>query len=377
MVATGQDRLENRRKVRRTTIADVAAKTGTTKGTVSRALNDYPDISLQTRQHVKRVASELGYRPLSQAQVIRTGRMRSLGFVLQTNDHDSHRPFLAGFLAGISRAATAQGWSLTVASADSDKSALDTIYALAAEWKADGFILPRPLKDDPRIRLLQSEDIPFVLFGRTCDFDRCSWYDILGETAISDAVERLHALGHRRIGFVNGGSSFCYSIFRLQGYLDGLRRCGLAADHALIADDAVTTEQGRIAALSLLRQPLPPTAIVYAVDMAALGLYQAADMLQLEIGQDVSVISYDGIPEGGFARPPLTTFSVDLDQAGEKLGQLLIDRICGTEPAMLRETEPAEFLQRDSDQPPIRTSEDLAVRIGRIASLQPSQTKGD
>ncbi len=377
MATTGQDRLENRRKVRRVTIADVAARTGTSKGTVSRALNDYPDIALQTRQHVKRVAAELGYRPLSQAQVIRTGRMRSLGFVLQTHDHDSHRPFLAGFLAGISRAATARGWSLTVASADSDMSVIDTICALATEWKADGFILPRPMKDDPRIRFLLSEDIPFVLFGRTGESDRCAWYDILGETAISDAVRRLHALGHRRIGFVNGGGRYCYSTYRLNGYLDGLRQCGLAEDRSLIAGDAVTTEQGRIAALSLLRQPMPPTAIVYAVDMAALGLYQAAEMLHLDIGRDVSVISYDGISEGRFARPPLTTFSVDLDRAGEKLARQLIDRICGAEPAMLRETEPAEFLQRESDQPPIRTSEDLAVRIGRAASLQPSQTKGD
>ena len=230
--------------MKRATIADVAELAGTTKGTVSRALNDYPDISPQMRQRVEQCAAELGYSPLSQAQSIRTGRVRSLGFVLQTHEHDSHRPFLAGFLAGISRSANAQGWDLTLATAETNQSTLDLLWRLSVERKADGFILPRPLKDDARINLLRQEDIPFVLFGRTEDPEGCSWYDILGEQAMKDAVIRLHSLGHRRIAFVNGGSAYCYSAFRLRGYLDGLEECGIEFDRDLSVCEAVTTEQG-------------------------------------------------------------------------------------------------------------------------------------
>ena len=79
---------------------------GLAKGTVSRALNGYPDISESTRQRVKHAAEVMGYSPLSHAQAIRTGVVRSIGLVLQTSEHDGHRPFLASFLAGISEAAS-------------------------------------------------------------------------------------------------------------------------------------------------------------------------------------------------------------------------------------------------------------------------------
>ncbi len=357
---------------RRVTISDVAKRVGRTKSTVSRAINGYPDISPRTREHIVRVANELGYTPLSQAQSIRTGRVRSLGFVLQTHDHDAHRPFLAGFLAGISRAANARGWDLTVASADSDQSTLEVLRRLVMERKADGFILPRPLKDDPRIKLLRTEGIPFVLFGRPADQADCSWYDILGEQAMKDAVVRLHGMSHRRIGFVNGGERYSYSSYRLQGYLDGLAQCRMKQDANLIVGDAVTTEEGRRAAMTLLGLDRPPTAIVYAIDMAALGLYQAADQLGLKVGRDVSVISYDGIPEGSFARPALTTFEVDRGRAGERLATQLVKRICGAPPDAQRECEAAVLVRRGSDHPPIRTSEELAALLREAAQQQSS-----
>lgn len=93
------------RPVRRVTISDLADYLNLTKGTVSRALNGYDDIAENTRLRVKRAAEQLNYRPLSHAQAIRTGRVRSLGLVLQVNEHDGHRPFVAEFLAGLSEAA--------------------------------------------------------------------------------------------------------------------------------------------------------------------------------------------------------------------------------------------------------------------------------
>ncbi len=344
----------------RVTIADVAEALGLTKGTVSRALNDYPDISESTRRRVARQAERMGYRPLSHAQAIRTGRTRSLGLVLQTNVHDAQRPFLAEFLAGVTQAAGIHDWSLTVASAQSQAEMLATLERLAREHKADGFILPRTMTDDCRIRLLRELNVPFVLFGRTGDATGCAWFDILGEAAMRDAVLRLAAFGHRRIAFVNGGAGFNYAVLREQGYLEGLERAGLAHDPALMRADAVTPPDGRSATAALLALPEPPTAIVFAVDMAALGAYPAAAALGLSIGRELSVIGYDGVPEGAYATPPLTTFDVDSRRAGERLAHLLIARIRGADPKTLRELEKARLLARASDGPPAVTSEDLA-----------------
>lgn len=349
----------------RVTINDLSEALGLTKGTVSRALNEYRDISPKTRHRVQQAAKRMGYQPLSHAQAIKTGRARALALVVQTHQHDGNRPFLADFLAGISSFASAEGWSLTVATAESDATTLDVMARLIEERKADGFILPRTQCYDTRVDMLRSRGVPFVLYGRVADDRECAWFDIRGEDAMRDSVLRLVELGHRRIAFVNGGNQFNYSALRLVGYKDGLKAAGLPFDPDLVRADCMTPETGEAAARGLLSASAPPTGFVYALDTAALGVYRAAEALGLKVGAEVSVISYDGIPEGAFANPPLSTYSVDNRTAGERLAQLLITRIRGADPHSLRQTETATFHDRGSAQPPTTCSAGLAERIAQ------------
>ena len=335
----------------RVTISDMAEALGLTKSTVSRAMNGYPDISEATQLRVKRMAEKLSYRPLSHAQAIKTGRTRSLGLVLQFSDHDAQRPFLAEFLAGLSSGAHAEGWTLTVASSDSHEDMIETFRSLLRDGKADGFILPRAMRDDPRVKLLRDADVPFVLFGRQDSEDGCAWFDILGEEAMRDAVAHLVSLGHRRIGFINGGTQYAYAALREDGFRQGMREAGLNVDDSLIEQDAVTIADGARAAARLLTQDDAPTAIVCAVDFAALGAYQAIDASGFQVGRDVSVVGYDGIPEGAHAQPKLTTYSVDNKVAGERLSKLLIRRVRGEQLSELRETASAIFVEGGSTGP--------------------------
>ena len=351
----------------RVTITDVSAALGLTKSTVSRALNDYPDIASTTRERVRNAAARMGYRPLSHAQAIRTGRARALGLVIQIDDHDAHRPFLADFLAGISFIASGEGWTITVATADGEAATLATMRRLLDEHKVDGFILPRTMVEDPRIALLRAQDVPFVLFGRTRNPAGCAWYDIRSEDAMTDAVERLAALGHRRIAFVNGGARYQYSRLRLAGFRKGLAKAGLEADPRLVRSDALVPGDGEAAAESLLALPRPPTAVVFAVDAAALGLYRAVRRRGLRVGRHLSVVGYDGTPDGSHADPPLSTYAVDIRRAGERLARMLIERVRGADPETLRETAPATFVDRGSIAPPERDAGDpvRALASGR------------
>jgi LacI family transcriptional regulator len=335
----------------RVTINDVANALDLTKSTVSRALNGYSDISEATQLRVRRMAERMNYQPLSHAQAIKTGRTRSLGFVLQLADHDAQRPFLAEFLAGLSAGSTAQGYTLTVASADNDAHMIETFRTLLRDRKADGFILPRAMVNDPRVALLRAENVPFVLFGRQNDPDGCCWYDIRGEDAMREAVLHLSDLGHKRISFINGGTIYSYAKLRGQGFADGMAQAGLTIDPDLVLDDAVTLEAGFAAATSLLNMTDPPTAIVCAVDHVALGVYSAAMDRGLTIGRDLSVVGYDGIKESANAQPPLTTFAVDNRAAGVELATLLIKRIQGEPPENLRKTAKARFVLRESTGP--------------------------
>ena len=338
----------------RVRIKDVARALDLTKGTVSRALNGYADISETTRQRVRSTARRMGYVPLSHAQAIRTGRARSLGLVWRVDSHDGYRAFLSDFLDGVSRAASAEDWSLTVSTARSDEDERTTIRRLVHERKADGFILPRTTVDDARVHWLRAVQTPFVLYGRLRDGTGCSWFDFRGENAMRAAVQRLAGMGHSRIAFVNGDLRYNYAVLRERGYLAGLSDAGLEPDARLIMDDAMTRDAGARASEALLRLPDPPTAIVFAVDTAALGAYRTAAERGLSIGADLSVIGYDGIPEGQFASPQLSTFSVDSRMAGERLATLLIRQIRGAAPDSLRETVEAEFIARGSDAPPAR-----------------------
>ena len=355
----------------RITISDVSAALGLTKSTVSRALNGYPDISSTTRERVRRTAARMGYRPLSHAQAIRTGRARALGLVIQIDDHDAHRPFLADFLAGISFVASGEGWTITVATADGEAATLATMRRLLDEHKVDGFILARTLVEDPRIALLRSQDVPFVMFGRTRDPEGCAWYDIRSEDAMADAVRRLAALGHRRIAFVNGGLRYQYSRLRLEGFRRGLAKAGLDEDPALVRSGALVPGEGEEAAEALLGLERPPTAVVFAVDAAALGLYRAVRRHGLQVARHVSVLGYDGTPDGSHADPPLTTYAVDIRRAGERLARMLIERVRGADPEGLRETAPATFVDRGSIAPPEIGSGDLARLLAAGRPIAP------
>jgi LacI family transcriptional regulator len=350
-----EKRREATRPNGRVRLVDLAEQLGLTKGTVSRALNGYSDISDGTRLRVLKEAEKLGYRPMPHAQAIKTGRVRSIGLVLQMNEHDGHRPFVAEFLAGLSQAASAEDWTLTVATASSDADTAFLLERLTAEKKADGFILPRTKLDDPRVAFLRQKNIPFVLYGRTGDPTDCAWFDIEGEAAMAEAVQMLAELGHRRIGFVPGPQDYTYSKLRREGYLAGLHAAGLLSDPAIIGTPAVSRNSGAASVGALLDLPDAPTAVVCAVDGAALGAYDAARARGLRIGRDFSVISYDGIPEATMLDPPLSTFSVDIRAAGERLAHMLIKRCRGTSPEELRALARATFRSRGSHGPvPVR-----------------------
>jgi len=336
--------------VKRVTISDVADALGMTKGTVSRALNNYPDIAEGTRLRVTRTAEKMGYRPLAQAQAIRTGRSRSLGLVLNAGRADAHKPFLTDFLDGISRAASNENWTLTVATAMDEADEVETLSRLVSERKVDGFILPRTKLQDPRVDLLRDGQVPFIMYGRTENADNCAWFDIASEDAARDAVLRLAGFGHRRIGFINGAEGYTYSRLRDQGYREGLAQAGLPFDPAFVVSGAATMAQGEALGLQLLDLAEPPSAIVCALDLAALGLYRAAAQVGRQVGRDLAVISYDGIPEAATAEPPLTTFAVDTRHAGQRLGQMLLARIRGAAPETLRDLAPARLIPRESDR---------------------------
>ncbi len=344
-------------------ISDLAKHLGLSKGTVSRALSGYPDIAVATRERVTKAARDLGYRPTSSAQALSTGLARSAALILSVSGDSVQKAYLPDFLDGASTRLGKDNWTLTVATASPEQDDIAVHKRLIEERKVDGFIITRTRRADPRVALMKELGVPFVMYGRMKEMEGCPYFDFSGEDAMHDAVVHLAGLGHRRIGFIGARDAFFMQELRAEGFAAGMKAAGLGPQPELMRTGGMTEAAGEELAIGLLAEPEPPTAIVCAMDVAALGAYRAVRAAELEVGREVSIMSYDGIGEGAYAQPPLTTFSVDTRAGGYALADLLLARIGGAPAESLRRLDPAKLIARGSDRPPAISSEDLARRL--------------
>lgn len=350
----------NRRHV---TISDLARHLGVAKGTVSRALNNYPDVAPETRTRIADAAEKLGYRPSSIARKLKSNRVDAIGIVLPMADNLIADPFLSEFLDGVSHALDQRGQDMLVSTAGSIEATVHVYERLIAERKVDGIIVTRTRTDDPRINFLRDRGFPFVTHGQCGLPGGFASFDIDNELAFVQAVGHVVDLGHRRVGYIGGPSSYNFSRLRLSGYRKGIVKAGLPLEEELIVECPLDQESGRRGADKLVHLTNPPTALLCASDWLAIGAIRALRDLNVQVGADVSVIGYDGIPVGAFVDPPLTTYSQTMREAGAKVAGMLHEVINGAEPDSLSSMGEAFLLKRESDGPPAKTPSQLANLI--------------
>jgi len=143
------------------------------------------------------------------------------------------------------------------------------------------------------------------------------------------AMKYLTELGHRRIGYIPGRMELVSSKQRLQGYKDGLAAAGIPLDESLIEIGDYTTETAAMCTRKLLSLSDRPTAIFAANDMSAMGVYQAAGELGLQIPGDLSVIGFDNLRESAHLNPPLTTIDQFVEQMGAMATEMLVKLVRG------------------------------------------------
>lgn len=345
-------------------LKSVAAHLGLTVSTVSRALNNYPDINAETRERVKRAADKLGYRPNQNARRLSIGTPETVCYLMPRQIGANAQPFVAQLLAGLGEALNARSWDLLVSQADTSVGDLASIERMVRSGRVAGLVISRPLKNDPRVKLLEKLGCPFVVHGRTAENEGYAWYDVDGEDAFVTAVNHLAQLGHRRIGFITAPLQYQFSQERLDGYHRGLKHNGLPICPELVQIAEFTDEGGSAAAGVLMDLAEPPTALLCVTDMMALGALEALNARDLKPGADVSVIGYDGLHFGKHSNPPLTTMAQPQAHAGRRLGDILLSIIDGADPRKFQELQRANLVQRMTDGPaPVRAVQnDVSVR---------------
>jgi LacI family transcriptional regulator len=353
------------------TIDDVARHVGVAKGTVSRVLNNYTDISDATRKRILKAVQDLGYQPSATARNLKRGRQDTLGIVIPVGHGSGADPFLSEFIDGIARALDDLGLDLLVTTTHSRGHMIETLQRLIARRKVDGFIVTRTEVDDPRIAYLSEHGFPFVAHGRTRDPAGYAWFDIDNEATFADGVRHLYSLGHERIGFLGGSLELNFALQRRDGYRQGLAALGLRHDPDLETLQALSEKGGFAGAKALLSLPEPPTALLCATDALAIGAIQFCRKFGLGVGSDVTVIGYDGLPVGEYIDPPLTTFSQSAQEAGGRVARMLVDCLDGKEPTSLQALAKATLIRRASDGAPAKTPEALAAALRNRLNQQP------
>lgn len=313
--------------LKRPTQHDVARKAGVARSTVSYVLNSRDGgripISPETRQRVLDAIGELGYEPDARAQALRSGATKTIGVLLPLHEN----PFFWQILRGISNEAEATGYSLLLAHNPlTPEQEIQSVRELA-EQRVDGLVLLIGFKLLPEqiINQLRRSSRPIVEISATAsEFDYVRQGYGAGTRAL---MAHLFELGHKRIGFIYGVTVPSQGYDRLGAYQQALKEAGLPFDERLVHKCGPYLEDGYHAALYLLGQPNPPTALLAINDLLAMAAIRAAADLGLQVPRDVSVAGFDDIPFTNFTIPRLTSVSGEPEQNGRDAVQLLLKRL--------------------------------------------------
>lgn len=343
--------------MRRVGLKFLATELGISEGTVSRALNDYPDISQSTRDRVKEVAAKFNYKANQTARRLATGVAEAVAYLMPPNTKSISEPFVSQLLEGIGESLSQRGWDLLVVQASSEKTEADTVEKLSTNGRVSGVVISRPYKNDRRIELLKKNNMPFIVHGRSVDSDDYAWLDVDSTQAFKDAVGHLAGLGHQQIGFIGAPLEYNFAQMRLDGYRQGLIENGLQYNPAFVDHVDMTDDASAAAASAILKAQNPPTAFLCATDTQAIGVLAAIRSAGLIPGQDISVIGYDGLDFGKHTNPPLTTLAQPQSHSGREICDMLLAIIDGGNPVDYQELRSARLVRRMSDGPfrPMKT----------------------
>jgi LacI family transcriptional regulator len=339
----------------RTTIRELARLSGVSIGTVSRALNGYTDVRPETRERIVRLAEELDYTPSASARALVTQRSHVVGVFLDTGEGhpDLQHPFFHEVLVGVQETAGAGGFDLLLFSSEQPGNGYGRHSYLkrCRHHNVDGVVLMGVDHHDEEVRRLTASSIPCVgvdveLEGRETGYvtsDNVSGGEL--------AVGHLAAQGHRRIAVIHGPVDTLAGLERLRGFRQGLDAAGLAYRDEYVRAGDFYVETGHRAADALLALPEPPTAIVAASDLMAVGALRAAAEAGLVVPRDLSVVGFDDIMLAAHLQPGLTTLRQDKVGLGTAAAQALMHRVAGVEaPDVVR--LPVDLVVRGTTAPP-------------------------
>lgn len=299
------------------TIKDVAKIAGVSPATVSRVIAGNGRISKATTARVKEIMDELGYHPNKLAQSLVSRSSNTVGIVLpRPADELFLNFFFPELIRGIVYGATKSGYDTMMTAAISDSEEVEVMARLIRSRRVDGILLLRSRKQDPTVAFLQAEGFPYVLIGRSSDFDSVPSVDTDNIQAGYDVTRHLISQGHHRIGFINGPYNLTVTEDRFSGFRQAMNEAGFAIRPDWIVESEFLQESGYRAMSFLMGLPERPTALVVIDDVVAFGVMRGLSELGYRVPDDISLAGFNNIPLSETASPPLTSVDIGIYQLG-------------------------------------------------------------
>ena len=302
------------------TIKEIAAAAGVSPSTVSRTINDHYSISEKTKQKVRKIMDELGYKGEVQIK-----QMRNIGVVFPKSHIDAYEnPFYMEAMRGISKVCNQQNYTMSIITG-ADESELRKSINNA---NVDGYIFLYSDVEDKIINYMYDENLLFVLIGKaTKMINKTLYVDNDNFQAGFEACEYLIQKGHQRIGYIGSHAKKIFSEDRKKGYLKALENHNLKINQNYIKTISTTTYYNSTPLIDLLKREDHPTAFIVSDDIRALILEKAIHDANLIIPDDISIISFNNSIFSRLMNPPLTSIDVNAKQLGIEAATQIIKHI--------------------------------------------------
>lgn len=327
------------------TIKDIARISGCSVSTISRVINDRPDVRPETKERVLEVMREAGFVPNTNARQLKIQQSRSLVFVVK----GTRNIFFSDFLVQLQRAATLYGYNGIVSYLDENANEIDAAEKILREIKPKGMIFLGGSVANFQ-KGFANISVPSVLATLVSDklnFPNLSMVGVDDRAAAYQAVSYLIQQGHRKIAVLGGPATSYPSMMRRQGAQQAMEDAGIRFEDKLYGLSNYDFESAYHAMNSLLARRAEFTALFAMSDVIAFGAIRALVSAGFRVPEDISVIGFDGISMSRYCVPVMTTIVQPGEQIALQSIELLINQIEHGAPAQTITLQP-ELQQGES-----------------------------
>ena len=304
------------------TIHDLARMLNISASTVSRALNDNPRISSETKQKIKDLAKKLNYQPNVLGSNLRTGKTKTIGVVVP----HINRNFFSNVIGGIEETARNAGYKVMITqSGESYEKEAENIRALI-NARVEGILISLSTEtiDFSQLKLVKKSGIPLLFFDRATDKVTSSRVLTDDYEGAFKATEHLISEGFKRIAHFAGPDHVAIYINRKRGYLDALKKHKLKIYKEDLFNNTITHKTGREACSRIFSKKSRPDAVFSASDISALGAFEYLKSNGYKIPDDLALVGFANEPFAGIIDPGLTSVEQQSSEIGKKAAELFL-----------------------------------------------------